>query len=87
MPIPQGRPSRKIPKSFNRPSVDLDRTPREWRKVLASQLTVGDTVASAGKIQALIKFGNLVAATNIVDARHEWLLSEEVFAFVRRRRQ
>lgn len=79
---PSGRPSRKVPKPHNRPSVELDKTAREWRNVLAKELRPGDTVADAGKLSAVIKVGNWVMVTNILDKHFEWAFEDKVFAFV-----
>lgn len=50
--IPQGRPSKKIPAPFRRPSISINRDAprREWRWVSPAELTVGDTITGRGVV-------------------------------------
>lgn len=71
--IPKGRPSKKMPKPFRRPSVSITRGPRkEWQWVAATDITAGDLVASHGLVHE--------ARLEISDTAHEavvWIRAGE----------
>lgn len=45
--------SRTLPLPFKRPSIDLDRSLRQWAHVRADQIGVGDIIAEFGRVDQL----------------------------------
>lgn len=57
--IPRGRPSRVMPKPFQRPSIAIqapDRVPKVWRWVNPDEIAVGDMVRDHGVVVSVESF-------------------------------
>lgn len=66
--IPRGRPSRKIPTSFQRPSISVkgpNHVSKLWRWAALSELAAGDVVRDKGVIR--------VTSEQFTE-NHEWLV-------------